>query len=159
MNNNSANTLLYILILLALHPEVQIALRAEIQRVCSEQTMTYEDISKMVYPLCILFETLRLFPIITGIPKCTLQDEILSGKYYIPKNTTLVLDVVQLHRNPKYWGHDVDSFNPSRFDGRNTDVGNKGDASDRLRMPVKGAFIPFSEGPRACLGTTVGTKN
>jgi cytochrome P450 len=87
--------------MLAIHPHVQIQLRQEIEEVCGDRIPTYEDIPNLVYPLCIMFETLRMFPIITGIPKCTVKDEMLLGKYYIPKNTTLVYDVVQLQRNPK----------------------------------------------------------
>jgi cytochrome P450 len=80
---------------------------------------------------------------------------IITGKYYIPKNTTLVYDVVQLQRNPKYWGDDADTFNPSRFDGRNLQsMASDEDNPDtgKIKFPVKGAFVPFSEGPRACLG-------
>jgi cytochrome P450 len=95
-----------------------------------------------------------MFPIITGIPKCTVKGEMLLGKY-IPKDTTLVYDVVQLQRNPKYWGDDADIFNPSRFDGKsekhnasNEDI----PANGKIKFPVRGAFCPFSEGPRPCLG-------
>ena len=157
MINRSANTLLYILLMLALHPEVQETLRAEIYQVCGTEIPRYEHLSKLVYPLCVMYETLRLFPIITGIPKCTIQDEMLLGKYYFPNGTTLVFDVVQLHRNPKYWGHDVDNFNPSRFDGR-TDPFRIDEASEKVILPCKTAFLPFSDGPRACLGTLLSWK-
>jgi cytochrome P450 len=156
-SNISANTLLYSLLMLAVHPHFQDKLRMEVQQVCGDQLPTYEDLSNLVYPLCIMFETLRLFPIIAGIPKCTVQDEMLLGKYYVPKNTTLVFDVVQLQRNSKYWGDDADEFNPSRFDGRFGKDTCQEDLSDernaKIKFPVKGAFCPFSEGPRACLGT------
>jgi cytochrome P450 len=155
ITNTSANTLPYSLLMLAIHPRVQIELQREIEDVCGDRIPTYEDISNLVYPLCIMFETLRMFPIITGIPKCTVKGEMLLGKYYIPKDTTLVYDVVQLQRNPKYWGDDADIFNPSRFDGRaeKSDASNEDiPANGKFKFPVKGAFCPFSECPRACLG-------
>ncbi len=160
MLNRSANTLLYILLMLALHPEVQETLRAEIHQVCGTEIPKYEHLSQLVYPLCVMYETLRLFPIITGIPKCTIQDEMLLGKYYIPKGTTLVFDVVQLHRNPKYWGQNMHKFNPSRFNGRTQVQSPFRDAetSEKIMLPCKTAFLPFSDGPRACLGTLLSGK-
>jgi cytochrome P450 len=159
---NSAHTLLYAFIMLAIHPAVQDTLLSEIQETIGDKAPTYEDFPNLVYPLCVMFETLRLFPSVTGIPKCTLySDQMLLGKYFIPKNTTLLYAVVNVHRNPKYWGDDVHAFNPSRFDGRNTtekvvqkDTGDTapGAASEKIKLPVKGAFIPFSEGSRSCLG-------
>jgi cytochrome P450 len=157
-----ANTLMYAFTMLALHPQVQDTLVSEILQVCDDRVPTYEDFPNLVYPLCVMFETLRHFPPVVGIPKCTVNGEqTLLGKYYIPKNATVMYDVINLHHNPKYWGNDVDSFNPSRFDGRNLtekavekDIGDDapGAKLDRIKMPPRGAFVPFSEGARSCLG-------
>ena len=149
--------------MLALHPQVQNTLVFEIQKTIGDRAPTYDDFPNLVYPLCIMMETLRLFPPGIAIPKCNPHsDETLLGKYFVPKNTILAFDTVQLHRNPKYWGDDVHSFDPSRFDGREVtemsqpmdirDVGH-GPTIEKIRIPVKGSFVPFSEGARSCLGT------
>jgi len=148
--------------MLALHPEIQDNLVSEIRQVCGDRMPTYDDFPAFVYPLCVMFETLRHFPPVVGIPKCTINGEqTLLGKYYIPKGATVMYDVINLHRNPKYWGEDADSFNPSRFDGRNSteksiekDTGDDapGATLDKIKMPRRGAFVPFSEGARSCLG-------
>lgn len=44
--------------------------------------------------------------------------------------------VVGLHYNPRYWGEDVKEYRPERF----------------LEQYDKDAFVPFSSGPRACIG-------
>jgi cytochrome P450 len=155
--------LLYAFTILAINPSIQETLRQEIHSTIGDRLPTYEDFNNLVYPLCVLLETLRMFPPVIAIPKCTANGEqTLLGKHYIPKDVTLHFDTVHLHRNPKYWGDDVDTFNPSRFDGRNLkekivqkDTGDTapGATNEKIRMPVKGAFVPFSEGSRSCLGT------
>ena len=151
----SAHTLLYGFLMLALHPHVQETMFNEIQRVIGDRTPTYDDMSDLLYPLCVMFETLRLFPAVVSVPKLTRKEEILLGKYRIPKNTTVSYDSVHLHYNPEYWGDDADTFNPSRFDGRNNESDNNTGAAsnERFKFPAKGTFIPFSEGHRSCQGT------
>jgi cytochrome P450 len=150
--------MLFALILLALHPEVQAKLHAEIRDNIGYNAATYDDFPTLVYPLCVLLETLRLYPSLIAIPKCTPQDEYLLKKYYIPRNASVALDVFHVHRNPKYWGHDAAEFNPSRFDARGVisqpAADSDGGFYEKIRMPQKGAYLPFSDGSRACLGST-----
>jgi len=44
--------------------------------------------------------------------------------------------VYQIHRRKDIWGEDADEFRPERWDGRKIDW----------------SFVPFSGGPRICLG-------
>lgn len=143
--------------MLALHPPVQEILISEIHKVLGDRIPGYDDFPHLVYALCIVFETLRLFPPVVGTPKIASDDQILLGKYPIPKGMTVIFDIVHVHRDPKFWGHDSNEFNPSRFDARiirstqnnnsSSDLGN-----EKIRIPVKGAFLPFAEGQRSCLG-------
>ena len=144
--------MLYALLMLALHPHVQETLVSEIQKTIGDRLPTYDDIPNLVYPLCIMFETMRLFPPIVGIPKINSgEEQLIMDKYIISKDAIVRLDLVHLHRNPKYWGDDAGLFNPSRFDGRNEGQGNS--MREGIKFPTKGAFIPFSVGQRSCLGT------
>ena len=148
--------------MLAIHPSVQETLRKEIQSTIGDRLPTYEDFPSLVYPLCVMLETIRLFPPVAAIPKCTTNgDQLLLGKYFIPKDSTIAFDCIHLHRNKEYWGNDPEEFNPSRFDGRNVtekteqiDTGDtaQGANNEKIKMPVKGAYVPFSEGSRSCLG-------
>jgi cytochrome P450 len=95
----------------------------------------YEDVSNLKYALAIMYETLRLYPIVPQVPKYAPEDTTL-GPYFIPKNSFVNFHIQALHYNPKYWGKDVNEFNPDRF----------------LGDYPKTAFIPFSDGARACLG-------
>src|SRR5579859_4566077 len=146
----------YALLMLALHPPVQETLLSEIQQVLGDRIPSYDDFPHLVYALCIVFETLRLFPPVVGTPKIASDDQLLLGKYPIPNGMFVIFDLVHVHRDPKFWGPDSNEFNPSRFDARlprptqNTDSPDLG--NEKIRIPVKGAFLPFAEGQRSCLG-------
>jgi cytochrome P450 len=162
--------------MLALNPSIQKTFYEEIISTIGHRKPQYSDFPNLVYPLCIQLETLRHFPPVVTIPKHCTQDQTLLGKYVIPKGCTVILDVVHMHRNPRFWGDDVEEFRPGRFDGRakdgksgmgKEDRGEKmededeeekwvestpGASSEKLRMPRKGALVAFSEGSRMCLG-------
>lgn len=107
----------------------------------------------MIYALCIMYETMRLFPVLGTLPSMSTNDEMLLGKYFIPKNSSIGPDLVNLHRNEKYWGNQSDKFDPSRFDNRVPGSDNWHTIMDgRIKIPVKGAFLAFGDGPQACLG-------
>ena len=145
--------------MLAINPSLQETLYNDIHETIGDRPPKYEDFPNLVYALCVMLETLRMFPPVVGIPRVALQDELLLGKYYVPKDTSLHFDTVNVHRNPKYWGPDFDVFNPSRFDGRHTTTVDTAEKEtsvpEKIKMPIRGAFIPFSEGSRACLGTAL----
>lgn len=107
---------------------------------------------------------------------------IKGKRYILPKNAFININVVGAQRNPNYWPsrgpskvsgrpNDLDDFIPERWlmkEGTRSDVDTP-DQSDSEReedfggftgqssaaelfRPVRGSFIPFSDGPRSCLG-------
>jgi cytochrome P450 len=154
--NVRANAILYSLYMLAIHPQVQEKLHQEVQEVCGNRPPDFNDVPNLTYLMCIMYEVMRLFPVVGALPTRPEQDQILLGKHLIPKNTCVGIDLVSLHRNEKYWGDKCNEFNPSRFDNRTP---NPADSQNwqtfmdgKLKIPTKGAFFAFGEGPRACLG-------
>ena len=63
------------------------------------------------------------------------------GGMSIPAGVDFVLPVLFLHCDPKFWGEDVEEFNPERF-SEGVVKASKDDI----------AFYPFGWGPRICLG-------
>lgn len=133
-------------------------------------------------PAAVMNETLRIIQPVINIPKSTApsrpQQFTMGGQQYtMPGDTTIWLSAA-IHRNPKYWGdpahdsksnglRDADRFRPERWlvDAKPTEAfvdinyddeelrGPSGeDTSSHLFKPVKGSYIPFSDGFRSCIG-------
>lgn len=63
--------------------------------------------------------------------------------HYFPQGTVLSVPAYTIHHSKSIWGPDVDAFRPERF------------LAENLTAEQKEAFIPFSYGPRACVGRNV----
>ncbi|RYO73973.1 hypothetical protein DL766_006226 [Monosporascus sp. MC13-8B] len=113
------------------------------------------------------------------------QDQVITingEKHLLPQKMQIDLTIVAAQRNPRYWptrpsrvtgaAHDVDDFVPERWfqtsggdkdngavvEGADTeDFGGFAgpDTSAQLYRPPRGAFIPFSDGARSCLGRRI----
>ncbi|PKY00503.1 putative cytochrome P450 monooxygenase [Aspergillus campestris IBT 28561] len=168
-----ATTLRYTLVLLALNQDAQEWLYKGIveatQGASSDPaSWDYADMfPKLVAPLCIMLETMRLYPPVTSIPKWTgaTPSRLVHGdkSYVLPPKVSVTLDANALHYSEEYWGNDVREFHPQRWDARNKDsflaqnadlpgLSVPGLEFRSVHKPVRGAYIPFSDGFRACLG-------
>jgi cytochrome P450 len=163
-HETSASVLETALILLATEPAFQQTIQAEIDSIWASklpgEDLTYEDYPKMERIMALMLETLRLYPPIINLFKSTLYPQTLSYRDQdipIPADTTIFLEAVSLHRNPKYWSPSPDTFLPSRWlkDLSYTPPPNtlsESPAHKNLLCPVRGSFIPFGAGMRSCLG-------
>jgi cytochrome P450/NADPH-cytochrome P450 reductase len=93
------------------HPEVLLKLRAEIGKVLGDRPISLEDLPRMPYTIAVLRETLRIWlpaPVRSVFP--TEATTIGNGKYAVTPEDTIVINVVQVHRDPEVWGEDVCFF-------------------------------------------------
>ncbi|GJE92931.1 cytochrome P450 [Phanerochaete sordida] len=143
-HETTAHTLCFTFGLLALYPEQQEKLYQHIKSVLpSDRVPTYEEMNSLSESVAVFYETLRLYPPVTGIPKIAAEDTTLVATDYngnkitipVPEGSGVTLHVPGLHYNPRYWD-DPYEFKPERF---------RGD------WP-RDAFLPFSAGARSCLG-------
>ncbi|KAI0716468.1 cytochrome P450 [Earliella scabrosa] len=141
----SAHTLAFAFILLALYPDEQEKFYQNIKQLLGDgRTPGYEEFSTFAYTMAVFNETLRLFPPAITIPKQSAEDTAFTTTNAcgekrtipVPKGTFITVHTPGLHNNPKYWT-DPSSFKPSRF--------LHGDYP-------RDAFLPFSGGPRGCIG-------
>ena len=167
-HETNANTLLYALLLLACHPNHQKAVQQQLDRVLGdipEHQWSYAaDFPALLdgYVGAVMNETLRLYSVLPFYPKSTKtsQSIILNDKSYtVPANTLCMVNTSATHRNSRYWSrpdkalgdgppYPVSAFDPSQWIQTNS----KGEANVTLRTPKAGTFLPFAEGPRACMG-------
>ena len=103
--------------------------------------ITVDHVPKLKYIDAVLKESLRLQPPAAQIgigPKET--GGLLAGKYPYSASDIFILDIIDLHRDPKVWGPDANAFRPERMlDGRYE------------RLPPN-SLKPFGNGVRACIG-------
>lgn len=155
--------------LLASYPDVQEKLFEEIHSVFPTQDadVTLEDITntRMPYLDAVLNECFRFFPVVPFLTRLINEDVVIgmnfdkrnfklfehfhiismfSGDAVIPKGAEVIVDIWGMHRNPSYWKFNASKFNPENFFPEN-------------EVPrSKYAFIPFSAGPRICIGKKYG---
>jgi cytochrome P450 len=138
-HETTAITLTWAWARLALHPPVAEALHAELDCVLEGRAPTAEDIARLPYTRGLVNETLRLHSPAYIINRRVRADDVVAG-HRVYRGGSIVLSPLVLHRHPAYWDR-PDTFDPARWRG----------GDDERRRP-KFAFIPFSAGPRQCIG-------
>ncbi|EFJ22839.1 hypothetical protein SELMODRAFT_104195 [Selaginella moellendorffii] len=139
----TATLLTWAMYLLSQHREWQDRARKEVLEVCKEDEINAEALNKLKLVGMILNETLRLYPPIPIIQRGTFNDTTMGDKISIPKGIVLVIPILAMHHDKEQWGGDAHEFNPERF---------ARGASKACKHP--NAFMPFSFGPRVCIGQT-----
>lgn len=128
--------------LLALHPEAEAKVHAEIDEVVGRRgRIDPRALSRMPYLRRVLDESLRLYPPIPILLRQATEADELCGRKIPAGSVTLVLPWI-VHRHRKLW-NDPDRFDPDRFLPENS-VGRP-----------KFAYLPFAQGPRVCIAASV----
>lgn len=137
-HETTANALAWTWFLLARHPEAAYRLRAELDGALGGRTPTFADLSSLPYTKMVFQEALRLYPPVWMMARIANETDEIGG-YRIPQGSRIALSPYVVHRNPDLWER-PEEFYPERFDPALV--------GDRPRY----AYIPFSGGPRNCIG-------
>jgi cytochrome P450/NADPH-cytochrome P450 reductase len=92
-------------------PRAYQAIKDEVDNVCGSTPIKFEQLQKLEYLDAALKEALRLKSTAPGIsvtPKH--KDEVIGGKYLIPKDHHVMVVLDTLHTDPKVWGEDAHEF-------------------------------------------------
>ncbi|KAJ8709646.1 hypothetical protein PYW08_009650 [Mythimna loreyi] len=138
--DSSTRAMTFCLVLIGTYPNVQARIQKELQEVFddSDRDLTRHDLPKLVYLEAVLKETLRLYPPVPRIGKCS-ESEVKLKNYTFPAGTAFFLSVYGMNRHP-VWGADANEFKPERWLSPDT-------------LPENpNAFATFSIGKRNCIG-------
>uniref|UniRef100_A0A6Q2X9F9 Thromboxane-A synthase n=1 Tax=Esox lucius TaxID=8010 RepID=A0A6Q2X9F9_ESOLU len=135
----SSNTLAFSCYLLALHPECQSRLQAEVDCFFTRYDLPdYTNVQELKYLDMVISESLRLYPPGFRFARDVDNDCMVNGQF-IPKGATLEIPAGFLHYDPEYWP-EPKKFNPERFTAE----------AKASRHPF--VYLPFGAGPRSCVG-------
>ncbi|KAJ9577095.1 hypothetical protein L9F63_006332, partial [Diploptera punctata] len=128
------------LFLLGSHPEIQDKVYKELESIFegSNRPATMRDLAEMKYLERTIKESLRLYPSVPFIGRI-LKEDTKIGNYLIPGGCMMNLQIYHVHRNSDQYP-DPEAFNPDNF------------LPERVAQRHPYAYIPFSAGPRNCIG-------
>ncbi|KAL2732090.1 cytochrome P450 4C1-like isoform X1 [Vespula squamosa] len=140
-SDTSATTISFVLLMLATFPDIQNEVYEELNKIYGSSDpkhvpIVHNDIKNMKLLERVIKETLRLFPVAPLIARKVTQDIEVIKNWTIPKGSSAVFFIYNLHRNEKYWPQPL-VFDPNRF------LPGKNSSSN---------FFPFSYGRRNCIG-------
>ncbi|MGB1010410.1 MAG: cytochrome P450 [Thiolinea sp.] len=140
-HETTANALSWVWYLLSQSPEVEAKLHAELAQVLNGRLPAYDDYSQLTYTRAIFEETMRLYPPVPVLSREATADDVIRRRD-IPKGSIMLVVPWLLHRHRDYW-EEPDHFIPERF-------------TDTNKRPDKFLYLPFSVGPRVCIGKMFG---
>ncbi|TFA99767.1 Cytochrome P450 [Trichoderma ghanense] len=132
---------------LARRPDIWLRLQSEVDGLGGRKP-TYNDIKDLKYLRQLIDETLRLYPPVPVLFRAANKTTILprgGGKdgqspVLVPKGTVISCSVYSLQRRQEVYGPDAEEFRPQRWEN----------------LSARWDFLPFSAGPKVCLGQTYG---
>ncbi|KAM6940207.1 cytochrome P450 2U1 [Xenentodon cancila] len=139
-SDTTANSVLWFLLFMALYPDIQDKIQAEIDEVVGKHRVpSLTDKGSLPFTEATIMEMQRMVVVVPlAIPHMASKTEEFRG-YTIPKGTIIFPNLWSVHRDPTVW-EDPDTFNPARF------------LDDKGKLLRKEFFMPFGIGRRVCMG-------
>jgi len=133
-HETTATALFWSLYLLALDPETQDRVAAEVESASVEGGL---ELERLKFTRAVIDETMRLYPPAFLIARAATAPDSVAG-LPVNKRDVILIAPWLLHRHERLWS-DPDAFVPSRF-------------MAPAPPPDRFAYLPFGVGPRVCIG-------
>lgn len=140
-HETTANVLSWTWYLISQSPDVEKKLHDELDSVLNGRLPEYADVENLKYTRAILDETMRLYPPVPILSRQALKEDTIRGKK-VPAGSIMLIVPWLIQRHKKFW-KDPDHFIPERF-------------MPGAEKPKKFTYLPFSAGPRVCIGKSFG---
>ncbi|CAB3222872.1 unnamed protein product [Arctia plantaginis] len=131
---------------LAYNQDIQKKAQDEIDRVLKKHDgkLCYDAVKEMEYLEWVFKEGMRMFPSLGFLlRRCTKPYTFPDLNFSIDKDTRVLIPLQSIHNDPKYF-KDPEVFRPERF------------SPDEFDSSKKFVYLPFGDGPRACIGERMG---
>ncbi|XP_029942080.1 cytochrome P450 4F3 [Salarias fasciatus] len=141
-HDTTASAVCWTLYNLARHAHYQDRCRQEVKELLRGRDgddVQWEDLSNLPFTTMCIRESLRLHCPVQAVTRRYTQDVTLPGSRTVPQGVICLVSIYGTHHNPTVWTN-PNEFDPQRFDPAN------------LQGRSPHAFIPFSSGPRNCIG-------
>ncbi|CAG9984165.1 unnamed protein product, partial [Clonostachys byssicola] len=155
-HDSTTHTLTFALMLMAVNPDVQDWISAEVQHVFGDQDPSNWNYGtgfpRLHRCMATLLETARLFtpvPIVKSTGKQATSLKVGDKIIAVPADTHVILNYAALHTLPRIWGEDSLAWRPARWIQGSP---NGEFDMEQVVWPQRGAFIAWSEGQRSCPG-------
>ncbi|MFE8988088.1 cytochrome P450 [Streptomyces collinus] len=131
-----ASTIMWLLHMLAEHPEHGDRIRDEVQAVTGGRPVAFADVRGLRHTNNVVVESMRLSPAVWILTRRAVRDTELGG-YRIPSGADIIYSPYAIQRDPKSYERNLE-FDPDRW------------LPDRVTDIPKHAMSPFSVGNRKC---------
>ncbi|KAI0370370.1 cytochrome P450 [Pilatotrama ljubarskyi] len=158
--DTTSNALGLILMQLAEHPDIQQKLREEIIQAGADKGLDFDALKALPLLEAVCRETLRINAPATQVFREVRKDVVLPlaesimgldgtmiHEIFVPKNTTVVVGLLNCNRNKAIWGEDAYEWKPERW------LSPLPSTVTEARIPgVYSNLMTFLGGARACIG-------
>jgi len=139
-HETSASVLAWALYLIAMRPDIQDRLHAESVAAFGDRAPAFSDMRRLRLARDVFRETLRLYPPVSFMSRDATERTEMRDKV-IESGEMIFVSPWLIQRHTTLWDR-PDVFDPDRF------------SDPASKESQRAAYIPFSAGPRVCLGAS-----
>lgn len=141
-HETTGSVLTWTLYLLSKDSHSLVKAQEEVDLVLQGRRPSYDDIKNLKFLTRCIMESLRLFPHPPVLIRRAQVADVLPGNYKVYPGQDIMISVYNIHRSSEVW-EKAEEFSPERFDM-------EGPVPNETNTDFR--FIPFSGGPRKCVG-------